>query len=89
MFAQIVFYFTVSATIITIGILCLVIGRYLVRIARSIEALSENLYHASSETGERMRNILETLSDLPMLSYVFKKRPADREQKGRKTSYKK
>lgn len=89
MFAQIVFYFTVSATIITIGILCLVIGRYLVRIARLIEALSENLYHASSEAGERMRDILETLSDLPILSYIFKKRPIAPGEKGRKTSYKK
>ncbi len=87
--AQIVFYFTVSGMIIMIGVLCFIIGRHLVRIARSIEALSQNLDHASSEAGERLRDALDALSDLPILSYIFKKRPVAQEEKGRKGSHKK
>lgn len=72
MFAEIVFYFTVSLAVITFGVLG-AIGTYrLIRIARELEALSRNLNHASSEAGELIHDIIDRLSDVPILSYFLK-----------------
>ncbi len=79
-FAQTLFYFTVSAAIIAVGVLCAVAAYHLIHITRELEELSHNLNRASSEAGERINDILDRLSDLPVLSYFLKK--------GRKKSFK-
>jgi len=87
--AQIVFYFTVSAAIIVVGILCAMVTYRLVRIARELEELSRNLNHASSEAGERINDVIDKLSDVPILSYFLKKRTMAHGEKGRGKSSKK
>ncbi len=88
-FAETIFYFTVSFAVITIGISCAIVTRHLIRIAREIEDLSRNLNHASSEAGERINDIIERLSDIPILSYFLRKHSATRNGKGRGRLFKK
>ena len=88
-FAETVFYLTVSAAVIVIGVLCAIVTYRLIRIARELENLSRNLSHASSEAGERINDIIDRLSDLPILSYFLKKRSVTHEGKGRGKSSKK
>ncbi|MDP3771765.1 MAG: hypothetical protein Q8Q94_00100 [bacterium] len=82
-FAQTVFYFTVSLAVMAVGISCGIVTRRLVRIAREIENLSRNLNHASSEAGERINDIIERLSDIPILSFFLRKHSATHNGKGR------
>lgn len=82
-FAQTVFYLTVSVAIIVIGVLGVVVMYHLIRITRELEELSRNLKNASSEAGERINDIIDRLSDLPVLSYFLKKHPSVGGRKGR------
>jgi hypothetical protein len=88
-FAETVFYLTVSAGVIAICVLFAIVVYHLVRIASEFEELSRKLNNASSEAGERINDIINRLSDLPGLSYFLKKHSARRETKGREKSTKK
>ncbi len=80
-FSEIVFYLTVSLAIIVMGVLCAMVTYRLIRIARELEELSRKLNNASDEAGERINEIIDRLSDLPILSYFLKKRPASHNEK--------
>ncbi len=88
-FAQTLFYLTVSAAVIAIGVLCAIVTYHLIHITRELEELSRNLNRASSEAGERIDDIIDRLSDLPILAYFLKKRSVTHERKGRGISSKK
>jgi len=81
--AQIVFYSTVSVAIIVIGALCAIVTYHLIHIAKELEKLSHNLNHASVEASERINDIIDRLSNLPILSYFLKKRSETHNGKGR------
>jgi len=85
-FAETVFYSTVSLAIITIGTFCVIVMYHLIRIVRELEEFSRNLKSASSDAGERINDIIDGISDLPILSYFLKKRSVLRERKGREKS---
>ncbi|MDO8516231.1 MAG: hypothetical protein Q7S28_03210 [bacterium] len=87
-FAQTLFYFTVSLAIIAIGILSAIVTYHLIHIARELEELSRKLNDASSEAGERINDIINRLSDLPILSYFLKTRSTQHNGKGRGKSSK-
>ena len=80
MFAQTIFYLTASIAIIMLGGLCANITCRLMRVTRELEKLSRSLNHASVEAGERMRDVVDRLSNLPILSY-FLKRHTEHEEK--------
>lgn len=82
-FAEIVFYLTISVVAITIGVSCAIVTYRLMRITRELEKFSRNLNHASSEAGERINDIIARLSDIPILSYFLRKRSVTRNGKGR------
>ncbi|HUX35930.1 MAG TPA: hypothetical protein VMV71_02755 [Candidatus Paceibacterota bacterium] len=82
-FSETVFYLTVSVAIIIIGALCAIVAYHLIRITRELEELSGNLNDASSEAGERINEIIDRLSGLPVLSYFLKKRSPEHRSKGR------
>lgn len=82
--AQTFFYFTVSFAVIAVGVLCVMVTYHLMRIVRELEELSRNLNHASAEAIERINDVIDRLSELPVLSYFLKKRSANYERKGRK-----
>src|SRR5882672_3222002 len=73
--AQTIFYFTVSAAIIVLGALCAIVAYYLIRITKELEAMSRDWHDASDEARERINDIIDRLSDLPILSYFLRKEP--------------
>ncbi len=79
-FAEIVFYLTVSIAIILMAALGASVTYRLIRIARELEGLSRNLNQASSEAGERIREVVERLSDIPVLSFFLRRHQAPREK---------
>jgi fatty acid desaturase len=85
MLSQIVFYFTVSIAIIAVGILFGIFTYHLIKIAKELQELSHNLNHGSAEAMKKINDIIDRLSDIPILSYFLKKRETTHEgSKGRK-----
>jgi len=87
--SEIIFYLTVSVGIIAVGVLCAIVAYYLIGIARELEELSRNLNQATTEAGERINDIIDRLSEMPILSYFLKRRAAAHDRKGREKSSKK
>ncbi len=78
--SQIFFNFTVALTIIFFGILCSVVVYHLIMIVKELEKLSKNINHASAELAERIGDIIDRLSELPILSYFLGKRTRNRKK---------
>lgn len=57
-------------------------------IVRELEEFSRNLNHASNKVSEKIKNIVNKISDLPILSYFLKKHPEARNGKSRTISLK-
>ena len=82
--SQTLFYFVVSAAIIVCGILCAMVTWHFVHIARELEEITKNFHNASDEAYERINDIIDRLSALPILSYFLTpKKRADSKSKGR------
>ncbi len=71
--AQTVFYSVFSLAIIVVGILLAIATYHLVNIVRELEAISRNLHNMSDEAQEKIKDIIEKLSVLPILSFLIKK----------------
>ena len=86
--AQTIYYFAASLAIIILGVLCAVVSYHLIRITKHLRHISDNLDDASDEFKERIENIIERLSSLPILSYFLKideaRAPRESGKKGRK-----
>lgn len=87
-FAQTVFYFTSSLAIMVVGALFAIVAYHLIDAARELKKLSRKLDQASSEAAERIDDIIDRLSDFPVVSYFLKKRPKVGREKGREKSQK-
>jgi hypothetical protein len=72
--SQIFFNFTVALAIIVFGVLSSVVVFHLIMIVKELEKLSKNINYASIEVAERINDIIDRLSELPILSYLLKKR---------------
>jgi len=72
--AKIIFYFAVSAAVIALGVLTAIVAYHLIRITRELENLARNINHVSSEAGEKINDIINKLSALPILSYFLRKK---------------
>jgi len=72
--SETVFYLTVSLVIIVSGTLFAFVAYHLINIAKELAELSRNLNDAASDAGERINEIIDRLSDLPVLSYFLKER---------------
>lgn len=73
-FAQTLFYLTASVAIMVFGALCMIVIYQAISIMKHLEHISDNLDDTADEVRERIREILDRLEDLPILSYFFKKR---------------
>lgn len=82
--SEIIFYFTVSLTLIGAGILGVIVTYRLVKIAKELEELSRNLKLASSEAGARIDEVIDRLSELPIFSYFLRLRP-NRHSRGKES----
>ncbi len=71
--SQIFFYFSVSLAIVVIGVLCIITLFHLVRITKELERISRDFRNASGDVLERIRDIVEMLSELPILSFLLKR----------------
>lgn len=80
-FAQTVFYLTISLAIIIIGVLCAIVTYHFIQIAKELEGLSKNLHNASGEALDRISSIIDRLAKLPVLSYFLKQEPRGEEPK--------
>lgn len=82
-FSEIVFNLTISLAVMVVGGLFAVIAYQLISVTRNLKKLSDNLNNASAEAGEKISEALERLSELPIFSYFFRKRPSEQPTKGR------
>lgn len=81
MFAQTLFYFVISASIIVCAVLLAVVAIHLIHIVKKLEQISRNLHDASDEAKQRMREVMDRLSEVPFLSFFMKRRGS--REKGR------
>lgn len=72
--SQTVFYFTVSIAIIVVGIIFSLIMYHVMKIVREIEVMVKNLHNVTDEALERIDEMIERLSALPLLSLFLKKK---------------
>jgi len=73
-FAQTLFYLTVSLAVIIFGIFFGIITFHLIHIARRLRSVSENLDDAAGDLRDTIKEIIEQLASLPILSYFLKKK---------------
>lgn len=71
-FSQILFYFSVSIAVIILGLMMGVVVYRVIKIAKSLQKISENIENASDDLGDRLENILNNLATMPILSFFFK-----------------
>ena len=92
MLSQIIFYLVVSAAIMILGIIVGVATYHLIRIAKELEAISRNFRDMSDDADVKIREIIERLAELPILSFFLRNRGGmsnEHKKKGRKTTHQK
>lgn len=83
-FAQTLFYLTISLAIIVLGALLGIIAYHFVAIAKHLRKISNDLDKASDDVRENLEEIVGRLSALPLFSYLLKKNDNKKEaRKGR------
>lgn len=88
--SQTIFYSVFSLAIVVLGFLVAVIAYHLINIVKELEVISKELHDASGHAKERIDEIIEKLSSLPVLSFLLNKTRAKEEpSKGRKKQNKK
>ena len=86
--AQTAFYAVFALAIFILSILFGIVVFYLIGIARHLRKIAENADEVSNEARERILEIVETLSDLPLVSMLFRKKGTSRSGKSKKESNK-
>ncbi|MDO8504327.1 MAG: hypothetical protein Q7S36_00540 [Candidatus Liptonbacteria bacterium] len=86
--SQTLFYFVVSTAIMVLGVLFAIVIYHLINIAKELEKISNDFHDISGEAKERLREIIERLSELPILSYFLKRPryPEKPQRKGRRNN---
>ena len=79
--SQTIFYFTISIVVITLGVLATVVTYHLIKITKALEEMSRNIHNASSDAIERIKDLIERLSILPILSFFLKKSRSKKTQR--------
>lgn len=82
-FSEIVFNLTVSLAVMVVGGLLAVIAYHLVSMASELKELSRTLNNASAEALERIGEVVNRFSELPVLSSFLGKRQPRQSTKGR------
>ncbi|MHB0978348.1 MAG: hypothetical protein ACYC1K_03060 [Minisyncoccota bacterium] len=76
--SQIIFYFVASVAIIAIGIFFSIAIYHLAHIIKELRSITHDFHNLTAGAKERISNIIERLSSLPILSFL-----------SRRTNYKK
>ena len=82
-FAQTLFYFVFVAVIIFLGAVFAILAYHLIRLAKELRRISQNVSAVSREAEERVKEIAERFSDLPFLSFLKTKRRGKSDIKSR------
>ena len=84
--SQIIFYSVTSLAIILIGILFSIEMYHLICMTKELKTIVRDFHNLTNETQERIKDIAERLSNLPILSFLFKKKREHikKDKKGRK-----
>lgn len=80
-FAQTLFYLTVSFAILVLSTLFGLIVYYLMRITKDLSAISNNFSGASDDLRVKLEGILERLSEIPFLSSFMQKQASTKNTK--------
>lgn len=70
--AQTVFYVVFSFAIFIGSLLLAIVVFYLIKIARHLNKIAENLDSASDEVRQRLKEVIQAVSELPVVSFLFK-----------------
>lgn len=73
-FSQIVFYSVFSLVAIIIGVLLIIFIYYLISLTKDLKDIVENFQDASKKTGEKIKEIINALSQIPILSLFLNKK---------------
>ena len=83
--SQTIFYISASLAIIILGILFAITTYHIICIARHLNKIANNIDEATDTMKENIKEIIEKLSVLPIISYLFnKKRSGKSENKDKK-----
>lgn len=80
-FAQTLFYLTVSFAIIALSVLFGLITYHLMRITRDLSKISNNFSEASDDLRDKLEEVLERLSEIPFLSAFLQSKPSAKNRK--------
>lgn len=72
-FAETVFYAVFSLAIFVLSILLCIVAYHFIGIARHLRKITEDIDMATEEVKNRIEDIVEALSNLPLISFLFKK----------------
>ena len=81
--AETIFYIVVSLAIIILGVIFGMAIYELVRIAKNLRAISDNLSNISKDASDKLQELIQRLSESPILSFFIKKSPKADGTKGR------
>lgn len=71
-FSEILFNLTASFAIIAVGVLLAFVAYHLMHITKKLRHISDNLSDISDDTKDAIEEIIEKLSNLPILSFFMK-----------------
>jgi len=71
---QIIFYSVASLAIIVLFLFVAIAGYRLIKILKELQAVARDVRNISDEAKEKIEDIIEKLSLLPILSFFIKKR---------------
>ncbi len=82
-FAQTLFYLTVSLAIIALGIFFGMITYYLMKVVRELSRIANNVGEASDDLRVQLEDVLEQLASIPFLSSFLRPNSRRYHKKGR------
>jgi L-lactate permease len=72
--SQTIFYSVASLAIIAIGIFFAIMMYHLVKITKELEVITHDFHNLTDEARGRINDIVERLSELPLLSFLLKRK---------------
>lgn len=67
-----IFFFISSVSVVVLTILLSIGVFYLIKILRDFSQISETLNQTASDIGEKVKNMQEDISKIPIIGFLFK-----------------
>ena len=72
--SQTIFYFVASGAIIFVVIFFSIEMYHLIQITKELEKITNNIHNLTDDTRNKINDIVERLSELPMLSFLLRQK---------------